>query len=753
MDPKPLLINDFSMSGRAGTTSFFASVGHTQQAGAITGLKGYERINGRVNLDHRIGTDWSLALTTSVSRAKDDGAAHEEGAASFFRLTRTPAIADITQRDEFGRLFIRTNLQAGGVQNQNPLYLFENIGRDDTRWRYMAGGTVRYTPLPWLEADANASVDRFSNTFSQFQNKGFRTTTGPSPATNNGLIFNGVSNSQALNSTAGLTLSPQLLEAVNSRFTFRVLYEQQEADSRSLQGNLLRVTDVTNADNITNMQSMNASRSETRQMGLSAGTFLDVLDRYTFDFAVRRDGSSRFGATNRWQTYGRASAAWLMAREDWFPSDFLSTFTLRASYGTAGNVPSFAAQYETYSIGSGGTLTAVTLGNPNLRPEVVKETEFSAELELLQRFGLTVTYANSLATDQILPVPVSIATGFPQQWQNAGDMRNKTWEAALTVPVIRGDDFTWTSRASYMSNRPMVERLNIPPFFIGTNLQATGSVMRVEEGVRYGTIYGRTFMTSCSQLPAEFQPQCGGPTSAFQLNDEGWLVWVGEGNNPGMGITHNLWNAVLPGVDAPFGAQASWGMPILIRDENGSPRLLPVGHALPDYRLSFANTMQYKRVSLYGLLEGAFGQSVWNQGRHWSYLDFISDDLDQAHKSVETAKPIGYFFRAGPADGFAGIGGFYDILAPSNHHVEDASFMKLRELAASYNIGPIGGFGDWAFTVTGRNLVTWTEYKGFDPEVGIGSSGGQSGNALINAIDAFTFPSLRTLSFALQASF
>jgi hypothetical protein len=95
-------------------------------------------------------------------------------------------------------------------------------------------------------------------------------------------------------------------------------------------------------------------------------------------------------------------------------------------------------------------------------------------------------------------------------------------------------------------------------------------------------------MTSCSQLPASFQSQCGGPTSAYQKNDEGWLVWVGDGNNPGMGITHNLWNAVLPAAQGPYNVQASWGMPILIREDVDpaaptaatSPKILPLGHAL-----------------------------------------------------------------------------------------------------------------------------------------------------------------------------
>jgi TonB-linked SusC/RagA family outer membrane protein len=781
VDPKPLVLNDVSMSGRAGATNFFSSVGHTRQGGAIMGLNGYERINGRVNLGHRIGDQWSVDVSSYISRSEQDGSNQEEGGVGFFRLTRTPAIVDITQRDPLGRLYIRPNLGSAGTQNENPLYSFENIQRDDVRWRILGSGKTRYTPVEWFEADADFSVDRLNLNFQQFSNRGFRTT-NLNPATNEGFIFNGVNNTQSINTSAGVTLRPEIASWVNPRFTGRWLYEQQDFDARSLSGQFLRVSDVTAAANSTQQQVIASSVANTRQMSFSGGAFLDVLDRYTFDFALRRDGSSRFGEENRWQTYGRASAAWLIARENWFPSEVVSALTVRGSVGTAGNVPSYAAQYETFSIGAGGALTAQTLGNPQLRPEVVTEVEVGADLELLNRYGLTVAYANSLARDQILPVPVAVSTGFPRQWQNAGELRNRTFEAALTLPVIQKRDFNWTTRANYTRNRAIVEKLNVPPFFMGTDLQATGEIMRVEEGVRFGTFFGRAFMRSCDQLPAGFRDQCGGPTSAFQVNNEGYVVWVGQGNNPGMGITHNLWNAVLPASQAPHGVQAAWGMPMLVRGNDPlvcavdpralatdpatgrpvtaacAPELVALGNALPDYRIGVSQTLQYKKLSLYGLVDGAFGRSVWNQGRHWSYLDFLSRDVDQANKSVEAAKPIGYYYRAGPGPGGNpnGLGGFYDILGPNNHFVEDASFIKLREVSAGYNFGNVAllrNVGDWSVSVIGRNLKTWTDYKGFDPEVGAASSGGQSGSGLINAIDAFTFPQLRSVSFVVSTSF
>jgi len=754
VDPKPQLLSDFRVQGRSGSTTYMSSFGYAKQGGAIMGLKGYERMTWRVNLGQRIGDDWHLDARAHISRSESDGVNQQEGGTGFFRLTRTPAIVDITRRDANGRLYIRTNLGSGGVQNENPLYSFENIAREDVMWRVLGGAKLRYTPAPWFEANGDFNIDRQNYNFRQFHNKGFRTTNS-NPGTNNGLIFNGVNNSQSINSSLGAMIRPNLLDQVVTRFEARWLFEEQRGDNRSLQGNQLRVADVWAASNATNLQNISSSENVTRQMsGYLGGTF-EVLDRYTLDLAVRRDGNSRFGEENRWQTYGRASFGWLMAREEWFPSDFLTTFTLRASYGTAGRAPSFSAQYETYSIGSGGTLSAVTQGNPKLRPEVTRELEVSAEIGILNRAQLQVAYANALTTDQILPVPVPVATGFPQQWQNAGSLRNKTLEGALSLPIVQGQNFSWMATATYTRTRTTIEELNVAPFFIGTSLQATDQFIRIAEGEEFGTIYGRKFMRSCSELPADWQSRCG-PGKDFQLNDEGWLVWVGAGNNPGMGITDNLWNAVLPEDESPWpGVPLSWGMPVLIRDETGTPMSLPLGNALPDYQVGMSHTLSYGKFTLYALIDGSFGRDVWNQGRHWSYLDFLSRDIDQAGKSVETAKPIGYFYRAGPGPGGNpnGIGGFYDILGPNNRFVEDASFIKLRELQASYQIGRLAGFGDWSVSVVGRNLKTWTDYSGFDPEVGIGSSGGAAGNGIINAIDAFTFPQLRSVSFVISTTF
>jgi hypothetical protein len=130
----------------------------------------------------------------------------------------------------------------------------------------------------------------------------------------------------------------------------------------------------------------------------------------------------------------------------------------------------------------------------------------------------------------------------------------------------------------------------------------------------------------------------------------------------------------------------------------------------------------------------------------------MTGTTDQAGRTVENAKPLGYYWRAGPGlGGSVGMGGLYDILGPTSHSTEDASFIKLREVTLNYNVGPIGGQGNWTIGLVGRNLLTFSDYRGFDPETGIG--GGQLNSAALNAVDSFGFPNTRQFTLQLSTAF
>ncbi len=762
--PKPFLENTVDMTGRFGSnTRFYTSASNRHEQGAIRFLNGFERNAFRLNIDQTIGTDWNLAFRTSYTRSTQDGINQEEGGNAFFRLTRVPAIVNILQRDVLGRLYIRPNLQGGGSQNQNPLSTLYQTRRTDVTNRFIGGLTATYSPTNWFNLDANFSYDLRRGAGSQINDKGFRVTALTSARQELGSILRGTVNREAINGSVNAAFKHNFGSDLKSRYSLRYLFEQRDYDTLNANGSQLTVQGITDLTNtLQGTRSTTSNFQRIRQIGLFAGAGLEYKERYIFDALVRRDGSSLFGPTARWATFGRASVAWRVAQEPWWSLPQVSELKLHGSYGTAGGSPRFDAQYETFSIGTGGVLSLVTLGNRDLRPELHKEVEVGADIELFSRYAANITYSHAKIEDQILPVPVCACTGFQRQWQNAGTLTNKTIELSLNIPLLQRRDFQWTTRLIYDRNRSVITALSVPPYYFGADQQGTESIFLAQVGERLGTFYGHKFLTSCSELPSRFQSDCGvANQSAFQVNDDGFLVWVGKGNNPGMGITDNLWETSVsnPTSDAtvtPWGIRVlNWGVPILLRNDSRSPVNVALGNALPDFRFGVTQDVRFKKFNFYALVDASIGQKVWNQGFHWAHLDFLSNDVDQVGKSLQTAKPIGYYWRTSAVDGFTGLGGFYDQLLPNNYTVEDASYAKLRELLVSYHIGPVAHTGDWEISLVGRNLWTITGYRGFDPEVGL-SGGAQlngSGSAAINAVDAFTFPNLRTVTIGLSSSF
>ncbi len=761
VDQRPYTQNSIDMTGRVGQTRFYASAANLSEHGAIRFLQGFVRNSFRANVDQAIGSQINIGMRAFYSRSSQDGLNQEDGGQSFFRLTRVPGIVNVLQRDTLGRLYIRPNLQGGGSQNENPLYRLENVGRQDLTNRFIGGLTVQYNPANWVSFDGNFSYDVRRTAAEQFRDKGFRSTVGSGsnggPAINLGNIFRNAASAEEVNGSLGSTLRHEFGSSLRGRLNFRYLYEQRDSSYQDGQGNFLAFKGIDALDNATQNKAITSYLQSIRQIGLFAGANLEYKERYILDGLVRRDGSSLFGADHRWQTFGRLSGAWRVAQEPWWFTDKVSELKLRASYGTAGSSPRFSAQYETFGIGAGGVPVPQFLGNRDLGPEVHHEIELGAEIELLGKYGLTATYARSRISDQILPVPVSVATAYQNQWRNAGELLNITHELTLNLPFVQTRDVSWSMGVTYDHNRSFITKLDVPPYFYGANAVQNGAeIFFARAGEQVGTFYGRRFLTSCGELPTPaFQADCGAGKS-FQINDQGFLVWVGAGNSPGMGITNNLWQTQLPASQAPWGVAMNWGMPIILRgagDGTGA-QIVPLGNALPDFRFAITQNFSWRRVTVYGLLDAAIGQSVWNQGFHWAHLDFLSKDVDQVGKSVESAKPIGYYYRAAPPDNGNGLGGLYDILFPNSFSVEKASYAKLRELLVSYRIGAIGGVGDWQVSAVGRNVLTITGYRGFDPEVGItAANGGQLNSGALNAIDAFTFPNLRTFTLAVSTTF
>jgi TonB-linked SusC/RagA family outer membrane protein len=763
LTPSAYATTNFDVRGNMNRTGIFASFGNSVQQGAVAGLDGFRRNSVNARIDQGFGEKLNATVSTFYSQTKEDGANFDEtGGGIWFNLTRAPWMSDVNAQDNLGRVVVRHNPLAQGDQNANPVYQVQYVRQIDRGNRFIGGTSLRYTPLDWVNLDANFGYDRSTGNTHLYRDRDFRTTAS-APATASGYVYQGDNNSEQFTLSTMASATRTFFDDLNATFGTRYQFSDQtvrantsDRDGLVLPGLVERAQAAAGA-NFT----FGSSRQTIRDAGFAVTANLDYKDRYVLDLVGRRDGSSLFGERNRWQTFGRVGATWIASREPWwFVPEQVSLLKFFGSRGSTGQRPSFAAQYETFTIGTGGVLNPATLGNRDLKPEINTETEVGMDMELFSRFGVQVSYAHAVIDGQILPVRPSTTSGFANQWQNAGEITNKTWEATLTIPLIQRNDLNWTSRVIYDRTRSQITRLDVPEF-VGTITPGptnTFDIFKFREGEMIGTVYGFDMVKQCSQLPAGFREQCSmnvnDLNAGYRPNQDGYIVWLGAGNLPTEGITKNLWRARTGLGNGPWGNNTNWGMPITLRDSTNNIAFVALGSGLPKFHWGLSQSLDYKRLSVYGLLDSYMGQKIWNIANMWSLGDFQANEVDQVGKSVEEARPLGYYWRRGPSaspGGNAGVGGLYDALNPTEYSFEDASYVKLRELQVSYRVGRVAGAGDWKVGVIGRNLHTWTSFKGFDPEGG--NTSGPLNSSALTPVTGYRFPNLRTVTLQLSSTF
>jgi TonB-linked SusC/RagA family outer membrane protein len=724
--------HQISATGRAGAMNFHAAASAVDEGGVVWNQPGYQRQSFRLNVDQGIGEQLQISGRSFFSRS-NSGQFPESQGNPLFNLTRMPAGVDITRLDSLGEYNIRP---MPGQENDNPLEELAKREYTDERDRFLGSANLRWSPVVWFDMDLNASYDRASQLWEDFYPVGYQTAR-VNTTVNNGHLFRAHTQTDALNTSITGTVRRNLGDNLAARFQGRYLYEAQDYDRFDTWGSDfairgLRTLQATRAEHGRFMQ-LTSVRSE----GFFGIMNLDYAGRYITDMLIRRDGSSLFGEAERWQTYYRLAGTWRIAEEPWWNMPSVNEFRLRYSVGTAGGRPNFFAQYETYNVSTTGLVTPQVLGNPNLKPEHVTEHEFGAELGLLNRFTATATYARSTAEDQILQVPLPAISGWVSTWRNAGTLASNTLELGLTADILQGP-VGWTSRLLFDRTRQEITQLNVPPFTYGiSTIQGLENVFYMRQGEAVGTIYGHRFATSCADLPTGWESRCG----EFATNDDGYFVWVGQGGN----LSNPAWGTFNP---ETAGAEVLWwGTPFASHDADGNT-FMPIGNTTPDFRWSLGNTFTHRGFRLYALLDAERGFDVYNLPRHWMTFQLYSQEGDQAGLPQDQKKPIGYYAN------------LYRNLTPKNSHfVEDGSYVKLREVSLGYRldgtqlagIPGINNFSGIGLSLTGRNLVTWTNYQGYDPEVGV--AGGLLGSAALNRFDGFSYPNFRTWTMAVELNF
>jgi TonB-linked SusC/RagA family outer membrane protein len=766
-----------AVTGRFGESSFRVSVNQFRESGVVScsvcidnlatlnadrvaqglsafdvGLpndEGYERQNVRLNVDTRFG-DLDIAASGFYSRSDQDDKAVSTGA--FSRLTFMSPAIDLTQIDPTdGYPEIGADPQS---IEENPLYLLATNDSRDERTRTMGSVDLNFSPaaIDWLTLEANASFDRtdFSDYTIRPKNERSLGGGGVGDFTGGSLReFN--STNEAVNASVTLGASRTFMDGdLTVRGKARYLIEDQSYQSNGVFGSRFSVQDVPNFGAIIGETSGNNFTSAIKSEGLFGIASADYRGRYIIDGLVRRDGSSLFGPDERWQTYYRGSLAWRISQEDFWNIDAIDEFKLRFSLGTAGGRPNFYAQYETFGV-SAGAIFPINLGNRALKPEFTSEKEAGMNFVFFDNLGLDLTYAWQTTDQQLLQVPQPAFVGFSSQWQNAGEIAAETYEISLRYAAIDEQDMGLQFRLNWDRTQQEITRLDVPDYTVSTYY--------VSEGRPLGEMWGEVLATSCADL-APVGVSASDCSANFQVNDDGLLVFTG-GHNHTEGFTKKLWGTQGT-VSTPDGDRTyRWGHPFMVQDYSPAcvsknpgdymekcrlTDFLPFGNTTPDFSASFATNFRYRNLSLNALLESSVGHSIYNNTAQWALRDDRGEDVDQTGKPLEFNKSIGY------------VAGVYLSNNDNDWFREDGDWIKIRELSIGYTL-PDGMrqslFGEMfdriTFNAIGRNLLTITDYRGYDPEVG--RSGGELTNAGLQRYDSFGYPNFRSFTFSAELVF
>ena len=408
-------------------------------------------------------------------------------------------------------------------------------------------------------------------------------------------------------------------------------------------------------------------------------------NKYYVDLSLRRDASSKFGSNSRWATFWSIGGMWNILQEKWMKQTrWLNTLQLSASYGTSGN--SSIPNYDHLSLYSAGPqyagmpgIAPYSRGNEELTWEKLNTFNMALRTGFLGRLDLTVEFYNKKTTDMLMEVPITLGNGFSTQWDNIGAMVNRGVEFDVRAKLLSSKDLTWSVNASTSYNHNVITEL-----YNGLDeyeLPATGLMLKV--GHPYGEQYAVRY--------AGVNPANG---------DALWYTKDGQITN-----VYNEEDKVL----------------------TGKSYIAP-------WQGGFGTTVTWKGLTL-------DAQFSWVANRWVMNNDRFFDESNGLYSSAYNQSTVLFDCWKRPGD-VTTIPRYGVSPEMDTHLLEDASFLRLKNVTLSYNLPakwlkPTRVVEKVRIYAQAQNLLTFTKFTGMDPE------------SSVNVYQA-TYPMSRQFTFGLE---
>lgn len=437
-------------------------------------------------------------------------------------------------------------------------------------------------------------------------------------------------------------------------------------------------------------------RAQWSKRSYLARVTYNYLGKYLLSSNFRADGSSRFAPDQRYGYFPSVSAGWRISSEDFMSNlDNLDDLKLRASWGQVGNDEGIGdyAYLALYNLTTQGSYSFAQLANPDLTWEKTTQSNLGLDLTMFDgRISFTADAYLKKTDNLLVNVQLPPSSGFPSQALNVGSMENKGFEFLLSTRNIQRDNFSWSSDINLSINKNEVTSL-------GTSTKS----------LDFGGIYERT---------SAIKIEAGRPLGSF-------YGYVFEGVDPETG------NAVYKDID---------GVPGITADDRTY-----IGSAQPKFTYGFNNTLNYKNWGLTLFFQGVQGNDMFNASR--IDLESMNDSKNQSTAVLDRWK------KAGDISNIPGANlNNTDNTLTSSRFVENGSYLRLKTATLSYNFGDSflakTKLSKLMVYATGYNLLTVTDYTGFDPEVNqYGANGPSMG------VDYGTYPQSRTFMIGINVGF
>ncbi len=708
--------NTVSVSGGSEAATFYASLSNLQQRGVIP-FSNWKRTSAKLSGQANIGEKFSLSGSINYINSGGDRVPHDRIMETLMYWAFTQDATDYINPDGTQRTY----------GNSNPLYTARFWTYEDNVNRSIGNITLNYAPTPWLSFLYRIGTDFYSDQRTEIL-PGPKGIAGENPLSSTGFIEETRINSRDLNSTLNVTLNHTFGEKLEA--TLRLGHDVFDRNRNSLTSNGSEFI-IPEFYNLSNTRDISTGQDirQRRLIGVYGDLQLNYDNFLYLGITGRNDWTSTLNPENRSFFYPSVNLGFVFNDKLNVPA-LLSYGKVRASYAQVGKDAepySTAITYTTPNFfplnGQVGFTRSNSLGLSTLKPERMTSIELGTDLRFLEnRLSVDLTWYKSNSKDQIIPVPVSNATGYTRFITNAGELENQGIELILGATPVQTGDFSWDITLNFSRNRNRVINIRegIETIVLGDQFGYGGSsvTMQLIEGDPYGNLYGTSY-------DRYYQ---GGPPEDLRYLDESLPLVIGDN-----------------------------GFPVINSDQ------LIIGNAQPDWIGGIRNTFNYKGLNLSFLIDARAGIDQYNQYANFysafGMLDYslnrndvvVFDGLQE--DGMANTKQVWLGQGVGP-DGNNYGAGFYRTYyrGASENFVKDASFVKLRNITLGYGL-PASILDKTPFStanvsVTANNIILWTPWRGYDPE---SFSAGAGGNA--TAFTGLGYPGVRSLLFSLNLTF